>query len=96
MTAVAEVVLAALRKVPALRPATPQVSRLPWDLELLAVDVGADGIEVRLVALSLPLPPLLAHAESVLRQALADVGREKTLLRLVITDVDATAFESGA
>ncbi|MGB3442028.1 MAG: hypothetical protein WBA97_25055 [Actinophytocola sp.] len=92
---VAEVVLAAVRKVPGLRPATPQVTRMPWDLELLAVDVAPGDIEVRLVALVLPLGPVLRLAETVVRQALADVGRERTLLRLVITDVDATAFDQG-
>jgi hypothetical protein len=90
----AEVVLAALRNVPGLRPATPQVgAKLPWDLDLLAVDTGDDVVEVRLVALALPLPPLLRRAETVVRQALAGIGREHVLLRLVITDVDATAFE---
>jgi hypothetical protein len=93
--AVTEVVLAALRKVPGLRPATPRVARLPWDLDLLAVDVAADEVEVRLVALALPLPPLLLRAETVLRQALAEVGYGSATLRLVLTDLDATAFENG-
>ncbi|MFC4856872.1 hypothetical protein [Actinophytocola glycyrrhizae] len=88
---VAEVLLAALRTVPELRPATPRVERFPWDLDLLSVDVGPEVVEVRLVALALPLPPLLRRAETALRQALAGVGREKTLLRLVVTDIDATA-----
>jgi hypothetical protein len=90
----AEHLLAALRAIPGLRPATPLVgAKLPWDLDLLAVDVGADVVEVRLVALTLPLPPLLQRAESALRQALADAGHPNALLRLVITDVDATAFD---
>lgn len=90
----AEAVLAALRTVPGLRPATPRVgAKLPWDLDLLAVDAGPDVVEVRLVALTLPLPPLLQRAESALRRVLADAGHPNALLRLVITDVDATAFD---
>lgn len=90
----AEKLLAALRAVPGVRPATPRVgAKLPWDLDLLAIDVGADVVEVRLVALSLPLPPLLQRAESVLRPVLADAGHGNALLRLVITDIDATAFD---
>lgn len=90
----AERLLAALRAVPGLRPATPRVgAKLPWDLDLLAVDVGTDVVEVRLVALTLPLPPLLQHAESALRRALSDAGHPDALLRLVITDIDATAFD---
>ena len=79
-----------------MRPATPQVgAKLPWDLDLLAIDVGTEVVEVRLVALSLPLPPLLRLTESALRPVLTDAGRGKALLRLVITDIDATAFETG-
>ena len=92
----AEKLLAALRTVPGVRPATPQVgAKLPWDLDLLAIEVGAEVVEVRLVALRLPLPALLRRAENALRPVLADVGLGKALLRLVITDVDATAFETG-
>jgi hypothetical protein len=92
----AEELLAALRTVPGVRPATPRVgAKLPWDLDLLAIDVGTEVVEVRLVALTLPLPPLLRRAENALRPVLADAGRGKALLRLVITDIDATAFETG-
>lgn len=93
MTDVAGVVLTALRSVPGLRPATPLAATLvPWDLDLLAVDVSARVVELRLVAFALPLPPLLTHAETVLRQALSTAGHPDTLLRLVITDIDASAF----
>ncbi|GAB1509231.1 hypothetical protein [Actinophytocola sp. KF-1] len=90
----AERLLDALRTVPGLRPATPRAgTKLPWDLDLLAVDVGADVVEVRLVALALPLPPLLRRAESALRRALTEAGHPDVVLRLVITDVDAAAFD---
>lgn len=92
----AEKFLAALRAVPGVRPATPRVgAKLPWDLDLLAIDVGTEVVEVRLVALRLPLPPLLRMAENALRPVLADAGCGKALLRLVITDIDASAFETG-
>lgn len=94
MTAVAAALLTALRSVPGLRPATPLATTLVrWDLELLAVDVTARVVELRLVAFALPLPPLLQHAETVLRQALSASGQPDALLRLVITDIDASAFE---
>ena len=46
------------------------------------------------MALRLPLPPLLRRAENALRPVLADAGLGKALLRLVITDIDATAFRN--
>lgn len=93
---VAGALLTALRSVPGLRPATPLATTLmPWDLDLLAVDVSAREVELRLVAFTLPLPPLLQQAETVLRQALSAAGRSDALLRLVITDIDASAFDEN-
>lgn len=93
-TTVAGALLAALRSVPGLRPATPLATTLvPWDLDLLAVDVTDRVVELRLVAFALPLPPLLQQAETVLRQALSTTGQPAAVLRLVITDIDASAFD---
>jgi len=95
----ADMLLAALRKVPQLRPATSATTRaatlVPWDLDLLAVDVSPDVVELRLVALALPLAPSLRDAETVLRQVLVESGQPKTALRLVITDLDATALRGS-
>lgn len=91
--------LTVVRTLPGLRPATPSTdslaSKVPWDLDAIAVDVNDELVEIRLVALTLPLPPVLRHAETVLRSTLDDTPWEKAFLRLVITDVDASAFVSG-
>jgi hypothetical protein len=92
-TRVADTLLAALHEIPGLRPATTRVAMLvPWNVDVLAVDVTDDVVELRLVALTLPLPPLLRRAEEVLRAALRGTRWESARLRLVITDLDATAL----
>jgi hypothetical protein len=95
-TRVAAALLEALREVPGLRPATPSTTRaatlIPWNVDTLAVDVTDEVVELRLVALTLPLPPLLRHAEVVLRAALRGTKWESARLRLVVTDLDAAAL----
>lgn len=90
--------LAAIRSVAGLRPACPvprvgPTQRLPWDPAGLAIDLG-DPVEIRLVATALPLPPLLAQAETACRTALADTPWADAALRLVITDLDAAALDN--
>jgi hypothetical protein len=93
---VADTLLAALRGIPGLRPATPSTTRaatlVPWNFDVLAVDVTDEVVELRLVALELPLPPLLRRAEAVLRAALRGTKWERARLRLVVTDLDAAAL----
>lgn len=85
--------LAALREVRGLRPAAPVTrSWLPWDAEAMALDFDGDGIEVRLVALSLPLQPLLREATVALRSRLRDGPWRDERLRLVVTELDAAAL----
>ncbi|WP_370950027.1 hypothetical protein AB5J62_21155 [Amycolatopsis sp. cg5] len=89
MTARSELVqalLAALRELDGLRPAAP------WDLGALAVGVDEDLVEIRLVALALPLPPLLRKAEATLRSILDASPWQRARLRLLVTDLDAAAF----
>lgn len=90
--AVVEAVLAALRKVPGLRPATPatvpSLAWVPWDWDDLAVSVTQEVVEIRLVATKLPLPPLLEHAGELLTPVLPPGSR----LRLVVTDIDRVAL----
>ncbi|MEC3976165.1 hypothetical protein [Amycolatopsis sp. H20-H5] len=92
----AGILLTVLKGVPGLRTATPSPAQtsagLPWDLELLAVDVEDDLVEISLVALALPLPPLLRRAEHALRSALDDTEWAPARLRLIVTDLDAAAF----
>lgn len=93
MTAsVADTLLEALQGIPGLRPATPTTTRVPWNFDALAVDITDEVVELRLVALTLPLPPLLHHAEVVLRAALRGTKWESARLRLVVTDLDAAAL----
>jgi hypothetical protein len=96
VTRVADTLLEALRGIPGLRPATPSTTRagtlVPWNVDVLAVDITDDVVELRLVALTLPLPPLLRRAEAVLRAALLGTTWESARLRLVVTDLDAAAL----
>ncbi|MEV6907406.1 hypothetical protein [Amycolatopsis sp. NPDC051071] len=88
--------LSALREVPGLRAATPSTtaaaSAVPWDLDVMAVDITEHVVEIRVVALSVPIPPLTEAAGAVLRAVLAGTAWENASLRLVVTDVDAGAL----
>lgn len=92
------VLLRVLCGVEGLRPAAPvpaaTASRLPWDLDQLAVDVSETVIEIYLVATRLPLPALLDSAGATLRKATVGTPWENTTLRLVVTDIDAAAFRA--
>lgn len=97
MTAqVADTLLEALRGIPGLRPATPSTTRaatlVPWNVDVLAVDITDEVVELRLVALTLPLPPLLRRTEVALRAVLRGTKWESARLRLVVTDLDAAAL----
>ncbi|MFD8493014.1 hypothetical protein [Amycolatopsis sp. NPDC059657] len=81
-----QALLAALRELDGLRPAAP------GDLGALAIGVDADLIEIRLVALALPLPPLLSKAEAVLRSIVDGSPWQAARLRLLVTDLDAAAL----
>ncbi|TDV48748.1 hypothetical protein CLV71_108108 [Actinophytocola oryzae] len=94
-------VLAALDRIPGLRPATlPRPARTPaaWNWDSLAVDVaeepGGDRVVVvRVVATALPLPPIVRQAEEELLAVLAASALPVTRLRLEITGVDGTALD---
>ena len=96
MTDPTAMVLAALKEIPELRPAAPVASAMAawvaWDLDRTAVDVDDEGVTVRVVALALPLPPVLARAEGLLRKVIDEAGRPAAVLRLVVADIDAGAF----
>ncbi|MER7660075.1 hypothetical protein [Streptomyces sp. NPDC096193] len=65
---------------------------MPWNLDASAVTVGDDVVEIRLVALVLPLPAVLSRAETALRAVLAGTRWSDARLRLVVTDIDAAAL----
>jgi hypothetical protein len=101
MTTGAEVsraLLAALHGVAGLRPATPLtvpvIARVPWDHDVLALDIDVDLVEVRVVATGLPLPPLLRCAETALRAALQGTVWAAAHLRIVVTDIDRGALHT--
>jgi hypothetical protein len=93
-TDLGKLLLGALNQVPGLRPAQPATvpARMPWDAALMAVDIDADQVTVRVVASRLPLPPLLTQAGALLRAALDDQGHSGLRLRLEVTDLDRAAF----
>ncbi|MGW1884538.1 hypothetical protein [Streptomyces sp. NPDC001970] len=88
--------LAALGRIRGLRPATPSTthigSRVPWNLDTLAVGIDDELIEIRVVALALPLPPTLREAEAALHATLRGTQWTNARLRLVVTDIDAAAL----
>ena len=101
MTTGAEVsraLLAALHGVAGLRPATPStvpvIARVPWDYDVLALDIDVDLVEVRVVATGLPLPPLLGRAETALRAVLQGTVWAAARLRIVVTDIDRGALHT--
>ncbi|MER5465981.1 hypothetical protein ABT010_36135 [Streptomyces sp. NPDC002668] len=88
--------LAVLGRIPGLRPATPSTthigSRVPWNLDTLAVGIDDELIEIRVVALAVPLPPILREAAAALHAALTETRWKDAGLRLVVTDIDAAAL----
>ncbi|WP_020663895.1 hypothetical protein [Amycolatopsis benzoatilytica] len=87
----------AVAGIDGLRPATnlaAEISWLPTDPSGGAVDLTATEVEVRLVALQLPLPPLLALAETAVREALDGTEWADAHVRLVVTELAGSAFGS--
>jgi hypothetical protein len=58
----------------------------------MAVDLDADVVQVRVIALRLPLRPLLEQASERVRPALDGTPWARAKLRLVVTDIDGAAF----
>ena len=86
----------AVAGIDGLRPATSlaaEISWLPTDPSGGAVDVAAQGVEVRLIALRLPLPPLLTRAEAAVREALAGTEWAEAHVCLVVSELADTAFD---
>lgn len=94
---VADRVAAAVRGVDGLAlqvPLRTKALRLARSEATLGVTVEPDGIEVRLVAQRLPLPPLLDRAGVAVRAALAGSDWEHRPLRLVVAELAAAAIGS--
>ncbi|MGV9296012.1 MULTISPECIES: hypothetical protein [Amycolatopsis] len=85
----------ALSAIDGLRPAmsaAAEISWLPTDPAGGSVDLTPESVEVRLVALRLPLPPLLSAAETRVRELLEGTEWADARIRLVVTDIDGAAF----
>lgn len=88
--------VAALAKVPGLRPATQAgPSPLGWHWDALAVDVVRGDVVIRAVATRLPLPPIVRQAEQALLAVVAARGLPVARMRLEITEIDGVAFGTG-
>ncbi|MET9671171.1 hypothetical protein ABZY19_38645 [Streptomyces sp. NPDC006475] len=91
--------LAVVAGIPGLRPATPSTtpfgSRVPWNLDASAVAVRDDVVEIRLVALALPLPAVLSRAEAALHAVLEGTRWKDARIRLIVTDIDAGALTTA-
>ncbi len=97
MSAVTAAILDAIDSVPGLRLAAPVADIPRWwraDARGAAVDVTAARVEVRVVATALPLPPLLERAAAAVRAALAETEWSRAPVRLIVTELDASAFRS--
>ena len=82
-----EKIVGALAEVAGLRPAIPALGR-----DGMAVDLSAEHVEIRLIAMRLPIPPLLEQAADAVRPVLTGTEWENARLRLVVTDLDGAAF----
>jgi len=95
----AEAIFAAVNGIPGLRPAMlisqQNVSWIPWEWEGSAVKLEPELVQVRVIALSLPLPPLLDAASAAMRLVLLGTPWEHAKLRVIVTDIDGAAFTAG-
>lgn len=92
---VADLVTAAIRAVDGLTlmlPLRAQALRWTGADAVMAVTLDRDRVEVRLVAHTLPLPPLLDQAATAVRAALRGTGWERAPLRLVVAELTTAAF----
>ncbi|RDI69005.1 hypothetical protein [Nocardia pseudobrasiliensis] len=82
--------VASIEAVAGLRPAVPL--GLQRDRTRAAVDAGSEGIEIRVAATALPLPPLLEKLAGMVREVLEQTDRPDIPVRVVVTELDADAF----
>ncbi|MBC7300994.1 MAG: hypothetical protein H5T78_08570 [Nocardia sp.] len=65
---------------------------LPWNAGSAAVDLGDAVVEIRVVAASLPLRPLLAGLDAAVRPVLAGTAWATARLRIHVVDLHTDAF----
>ncbi|AYF76679.1 hypothetical protein D7D52_25895 [Nocardia yunnanensis] len=88
---------AALEAVPGVRP-MPSLTGgawLPRALRASAIELGADLIEIRVVATELPLRPLADRVAAALAPVLAGTAWAGATVRLVVAELAADALEEA-
>ncbi|MBW0271822.1 hypothetical protein ATM97_14550 [Nocardia sp. MH4] len=93
-------IIAAIDAIDGAHPAVPmglQNSRwLPWNAGRAAVDLGEETVEIRVVATTLPLAPLLEKLDSAVRPVLAGTSWAGAGLRVHVVDLDVDAFAADS
>lgn len=89
-------IVAAIEAIDGAHPAVPmglQNSRwLPWNAGSAAVDLTETAVEIRVVAATLPLRPLLTKLDAAVRPLLAETPWAHARLRVNVVDLHTDVF----
>ncbi|MGW5450426.1 hypothetical protein [Nocardia sp. NPDC003979] len=93
-------IVAAIDAVDGVHPAVPmglENSRwLPWNAGSSAVDLDETAVQLRVVAASLPLRPLIDKLEAAIRPLLDDTPWAGAGLRIHVVDLHAETVAGGS
>ncbi|MFC4127754.1 hypothetical protein [Nocardia rhizosphaerae] len=92
-------IVAVLDELPDVHPAVPMGVRpsrwLPWEPYRFAVDLAAHGVEIRIVAASLPLSALTDRIAAAIRPRLAGSAWAEASVRVHVVALHADAVSTG-
>ncbi|MEU8895629.1 hypothetical protein [Nocardia sp. NPDC048505] len=89
-------IVAAIDTIDGADPAVPMgLQNNRWLPGRAAVDLG-ETVEIRVVAMTLPLPPLVEKLDAAVRPALAGSAWARRALRIHVVDLHADAFGSDS
>lgn len=92
-------IIAAIDAVGGTEPAVPMgLQNSQWlrcNTGRAAVDLG-ETVEIRVVATTLPLPPLVEKLDAAVRPALAGTTWASTALRIHVVDLHADVFDGNS
>lgn len=95
-SALIDKIVAAVDSVDGVHPAVPLGLQnnqwLPWNAGNAAVDLDDAVVQIRVVAATLPLRPLLHALEAAIRPVLDQSPWAAALLRVHVVDLHADAF----